>query len=344
MPDKPKVVCVLTARMSSERLPGKALVEYGDPPRPNLAWMVERYQSVPGIDYITVATSDFHDDDDIADWCHRNYVAYYRGSKSDVTRRIREAAQPYAPDYVVRGTCDCPFLEPDALQMAIDVVTLHGADAGRIAAPPHHTAIYGSIEYPYSWRAVVKMDDESTGPGREHFGWHLEEHRSEYYVIYPQATDAFYQTYYRPYRLELDTPQDLELVRRIYEALQADGTPIPLHRVIRLLDARPDLRSLNQHILERTGPQTSFDKHVWEAWAADMQDKTVAWNGDWAWLHDKPEGVKAIWCRKGTCYLGWVQHDRAGQSVLHRPDGTKIEGDADIPCSCGAGKRWRERR
>src|SRR3990167_11293558 len=154
------ILCVITARMTSERLPGKALVEYGDPPRPNLAWMVERYTSSSAIGQTIVACTTDAADDPIENWCLKHYVRFYRGSPTDVMSRLYEAAKPFQPDYVLRGLCDCPFVEPAALDMAINVVVLHGADAGRIAAPPTVTALYGAIEYPYSWRAMEKMQAE----------------------------------------------------------------------------------------------------------------------------------------------------------------------------------------
>ena len=337
-------ICVITARQTSERLPGKALVEYGDPPRPNLAWMVERYTSSSAIGQTIVACTMDSADDPIENWCLKHYVRCYRGSPTDVMGRLYEAAKPYQPDYVLRGLCDCPFVEPAALDMAINVVALHGADAGRIAAPATQTALYGAIEYPYSWRAMEKMQAESVGAEREHPGWHLEHHREQYRMVYPQPPSEFYQTYFRPYRVELDTPQDLRLIQSIYKELQPHGTPIPLRAVVHLLDRRPDLVSINQNIMEKTGPRVSFDAATLRAWAADMQGHVVPWDGSWTWLNGQPQGTKAVWCDARTCYLGYVRRVRSHghhAAALVRPDGSEIVGDANLSCPCGAGRRWR---
>lgn len=342
----PSTLCVITARQTSERLPGKALVKYGDPPRPNLAWMVERYTSSSAIGQVIVACTTDAADDPIMAWCGNHQVLCHRGSTSDVMTRLYEAAKPFQPDYVLRGLCDCPFVEPAALDMAISVVSLHHADAGRIAAPPVQTALYGAVEYPYSWAAIEKMNAESAGAEREHPGMHLEHHRDQYRMVYPQPPPEFYKTYFRPYRVELDTPQDLKLVQRIYGQLQPHGTPIPLHSVVKLLDARPDLVSINQAIMEKTGPRVSYDAATVRAWAADMEQHTVRWDGSWLWLSGKPQKAKAVWCDAHCCYLGWVTRQRSHSHwalVLVRPDGTEIIGDANLLCACGAGRRWHAR-
>ena len=338
------IICIITARMAAERLPGKAMVEYGNPPRPNLAWVVDRYASAGSISKVIVSTTTEPDDDVIAEWCSQEGIDCYRGKTGDVAGCIYEHALNYHPDYILRGTTDCPFVEVSTLDMAIDVVVQHKADAGRIAAPPNRVAIYGAAEYPYSWRAVAMMHKYSRGSEREHFGWYLENYRSRFHMVYPKPPSEFYQTYFRPYRLELDTPEDLELVCAIYAELQDGTKPIPMWQVIHLLDKQPDLASINQTIIEKTGPVSSFNADTWREWGADMKEKVVPWDGEWTWLQGRPHKARALWCRNRTCYLGWLERKKIHgnwQTRLHRPDGTVVVGDADIPCACGAGLKWR---
>ncbi|MBI4347583.1 MAG: hypothetical protein HY553_12060, partial [Elusimicrobia bacterium] len=50
------------------------------------------------------------------------------------------------------------------------------------------------------------------------------------------------------YRLTLDMPEDLEVVRRVYEALYREGHVFPLADAVRLLDAHPEWIKINAHI------------------------------------------------------------------------------------------------
>lgn len=334
------VIACITARMSSERLPGKPLVDICG--RPNLARVVERYEAVESVSAVVIATTTDLSDGAIADWCRDAGKRCYRGSLDDVCQRISEAGRPHGPDYVIRGLTDAPFISPFLLDMAVDVVSLHGADAGRICAGPSVQPVYGAAEFPYSQRAVRQLDLLSSGSQREHFGAYLDAHRDEFDVVYPAPTREYYATYFRPYRLELDTEADLEMVREVYRRLGADARPA-LHEVIALLDSDPDLALSNSHVPERTGPLTTFTPGQRRGWMRAMEGRRVDWGGDWSLLQGNRGGGKAIWCDAGECYLGYVKRVKErgrALNVLVRPGGEVIKGDATLACSCGAGRKW----
>jgi spore coat polysaccharide biosynthesis protein SpsF len=335
------VVACITVRMSSERLPGKVMSDICG--RPALARVVDRYRLVRSVTDIVVATSTDVSDDPIVAWCQASGIACYRGSLDDVCDRIVRACEPYDPDYVLRGLGDCPFIDWRLLDMAVDACRVHDADAMRIFAGPNSWPVYGAAESPYSWHAVLQINELSVGAEREHFGMHLDRYRDQYDVIYPQPPAGFYCTYYAPFRLELDTPEDLYLILEIYERIGQDREP-ELRDVIRLLNENPDLAMINAAVCERTGPLTTFDIAQRRAWADLARTKLVDWGmfNDWIWLDGHEEGVRAVWCDAGTCYLGYAKRTREhGRNVTHlvRPGGTVIR-DAKIICSCGAGRRW----
>lgn len=333
------IVC-LTARMSSERLPGKPMVDVCG--RPNLERVVERYEAAESVSAVVVATTIDQSDDAIADWCRDAGKRCYRGSPDDVCRRISEASQTHDPDYVVRGLTDAPFVSPFLLDMGVDVTSLHGADAGRICAGPNVQPVYGAAEFPYSWRAVRQLDLSSSGSQREHFGTYLDAHRDEFDVIYPAPTREYYGIYFRPYRLELDTKADLELVREVYRRLGPGARPA-LHEVIALLDADPDLALSNSCVPERTGPLTTFTVRQRRGWMESMEGRRVDWGGDWTLLQGNRGAGRAIWCDAGQCYLGHIKRIKErgrALNVLVRPGDEVIKGDATLACSCGAGRKW----
>jgi spore coat polysaccharide biosynthesis protein SpsF (cytidylyltransferase family) len=53
-------------------------------------------------------------------------------------------------------------------------------------------------------------------------------------------------------RLDLDYPEDIELIRRIYEALYK-GKPIPLEEVYQFLDSNPELILINKFRVHTEG-------------------------------------------------------------------------------------------
>jgi len=177
---------------------------------------------------------------------------------------------------------------------------------------------------------------ESSGSCREHFGTYMDENRDQFDMIYPVPSPGYNATYFRPYRLELDTEQDLELSRRIYRELGMEREPA-LWEVIALLDRWPDLAAINQNVIERTGPLTTYTTGQRQRWTEQMEGRIVDWSGDWTWMEGRTDGEQAIWCDAGTCYIG---HSQGPRLVL--PSGTRIEGNATLACGCGAGRTWHE--
>ena len=77
-----KVVAIISARMTSSRLPGKSLMKIcGDPV---LQHMLTRVKRAKLIDKIIVATTVNKTDDCINDLCKKMGVSCFRGPEQDV--------------------------------------------------------------------------------------------------------------------------------------------------------------------------------------------------------------------------------------------------------------------
>ena len=113
------VLCILQARVSSTRLPGKVLKPIlGEP---MLARQIERIARAERVDALTVATSDEPSDDGVAGLCERLGVDCYRGSLDDVLDRFYQAAQRSGPSHVMRLTGDCPLTDPAILDALVEL-------------------------------------------------------------------------------------------------------------------------------------------------------------------------------------------------------------------------------
>ena len=67
-----KIVATFTARMTSNRLPGKVMLPVLD--RPILHYLVERLKNVPSIDDIVLATTVNKTDDTLIDFAINDHV------------------------------------------------------------------------------------------------------------------------------------------------------------------------------------------------------------------------------------------------------------------------------
>lgn len=102
------ILCIIQARMTSHRLPGKVLMPIRGG-KPMLQYLIDEVALVPTISKLIVATSIEPSDDPIEALCRRIKINCYRGPLNDVLKRFTGAAMQYQADHVVRLTGDCPF-------------------------------------------------------------------------------------------------------------------------------------------------------------------------------------------------------------------------------------------
>lgn len=112
------VVAIIQARMTSTRLPGKVLAELNG--RPMLDFMLDRVKRSERIDAIWVATTTNETDAPVVERCDALGVPVFRGDEADVLGRYAGAAADAKADVVVRLTADCPLMDPQLIDAAID--------------------------------------------------------------------------------------------------------------------------------------------------------------------------------------------------------------------------------
>ena len=103
---------------------------------PMLFRQIERLNRSCEIDQIVVATSADASDDALVQACAQRGVACYRGSLDDVLQRFAEAAEPYAPEIVVRLTGDCPLADPAVIDEVIRFLRAGDYDYASNCVPP----------------------------------------------------------------------------------------------------------------------------------------------------------------------------------------------------------------
>lgn len=321
-----ELATVLTVRYSSERLPGKALAVVDG--QPVLFHLIERLRELPG--KIIVATSSDPSDDAIESAMQDTGISLFRGSLSNVLERVNGAVDAFAPnaDYVFRALGDCPFIEIDNIKRSLDVMDHYGSDAFLWHLAPDTWPVYGAREFPFRRSAWKKIVDNATGTQVEHTDQYFHDNRTRFNVVYHEPPAS---VYFRNYRLEIDWQEDLELVQTIAKEI---GLLRPLRDVIRFLDTRPEIASINASRIEKTGPLSTYDYAMRRKWMRAMEGKpVVAWD-DTLW--QIPEKAAPIFCNSGKDALGY-----AVNGVLYTKNGYMIAGKAYIPCLCGSGRYWK---
>ena len=254
---------VIAVRMSSTRLPGKALVVYCPDGTTNLAQIVSRWRyHSRRSPTIIVATTDGAEDDAIELMCGALDVSCYRGSRDDVVSRMDNAIKKYAPDacFIARAMADNPLVDVLLADWRLD--TLSETVAGGLWYGPDHERItYAGTTDIWSRSAWNMIVSESSGDEREHPGLYYWWHLNRFSVV---QLPLPMREYLAPVRTELDTSADLEMFRQLWQswALTETDMCIPTMWALTMLEKRSDLSAINSHVELKTQTRAVWPRGV----------------------------------------------------------------------------------
>lgn len=123
---KNKVICIIQARMTSTRLPGKSLMKING--TPCIEMVINRVKKCKLIDDLWLACSNHSSDDILANYVKSLEVNIYRGSLKDVLSRYVAISKKQNADYVVRITGDCPLIDHLLIDKIIKQICSNGLD------------------------------------------------------------------------------------------------------------------------------------------------------------------------------------------------------------------------
>ena len=106
---KKKITCIIQARLSSSRLPGKILLNGFD--KPLLLHLIERIKKSKKINKIIIATTNQKIDDPIVNLCKKENINFFRGDLENVLKRYYFCAKKFKAEHILRITSDCPLMD-----------------------------------------------------------------------------------------------------------------------------------------------------------------------------------------------------------------------------------------
>jgi spore coat polysaccharide biosynthesis protein SpsF len=236
-----KTIAIIQARMGSSRLPGKILMPLGD--HNNLYYVTSRCMSIAGVDEVIVATSTLQQDDAVEQWCHGQGIACYRGSEEDVLSRYIGASEDYQPNYVIRVTADCPFVDVEMAEQMLQLAQAQQVDIVDLGSVLPRGLAVEVVTY----SALQLIDSHGREPRhREHVTYYA----YEYKHLFARATyQPPHNRLYPELRITLDTEDDYALISHIAEHF--NDPHISSQEVIAYLLKNPHIAALNAHVEQK---------------------------------------------------------------------------------------------
>ena len=198
---------IIQCRISSTRLPGKALKKIGG--KTVFEWTMDSMKKVEAGNYIVVTDEDSFSKLQPLAFLHGWKIV--KGPLEDVLERFCIAIRKFSCKTVLRATADNPFLFYEAAQALVDEYfrqdQIQKCDYMTWTGLPH-----GSGVEIFNAESLLKAAEETDDPyDREHVGPALYNHKTRYTSLFYKAPARFY---FPDFRTTIDTPSDFSDLRR----------------------------------------------------------------------------------------------------------------------------------
>ncbi|MBB4823661.1 spore coat polysaccharide biosynthesis protein SpsF [Sporosarcina luteola] len=236
-----KTIVIIQARMGSSRLPGKILKPLGEVDV--LTYVTSRCKEIQGVCEVIVATSLLQQDDAVEQWCVDNGITCFRGSEEDVLDRYVQCAKQYEPDYVMRVTSDCPFVDYEMANAILALMERERVDIVDVVGGLPRGLTVELISY----EALLFIDKNGQeNRHREHVTYYAYEYREQFKRV---SYDVPSNRLHPEFRITLDTEEDYALCKAV--ASHFNNPLVSSADVIQFLIGHPDVAKLNAHIEQK---------------------------------------------------------------------------------------------
>lgn len=221
-----RTLVVLQARMGSRRLPGKAMERLAG--RPIITHCFDRLRAAD-VGPLILATTTDRQDDVLVRVAEAADVKVVRGPRDDVLARFSDVLTAYPARVVVRATADNPAVDMEAIRRVQRWLDVAGADYVVEEGLPYGSAVE-AVRTDVLIQAHLWAREASD---REHVTTWITRHTDRFRVQRIPAPRLLR----RPdLRFTVDTPADLEYMRRVLSATRPRRGPVSLRDIIEAAD------------------------------------------------------------------------------------------------------------
>lgn len=265
--EKSPVIAIIQARMGSSRLPGKVLLDLEG--KPMLIRVVERTRLSESIDGVVVATTSEPADDPIANLCRQCGIDFFRGDMYDVLDRYYQTARQFGAQTIVRITADCPLIDPQVVDRTVDAFFGKTTSNDYLLSVEKHQIVSFNFQTgtpfdfaanrlppPFGRTYPIGLDTEVCTFAALKTAWteaqekHQREHVMPFFYDNLERFRVLLVNHEKDFgslRWTVDTPEDLEAVRRIFAAFPGQDDFSWLE-VLNLFEQHPELGMINAQI------------------------------------------------------------------------------------------------
>ena len=247
-----EVHAIVEARMSSTRLPGKVLYKIYD--KSVLELIVDRIKKSKKINKIIIATTTKEKDDRIVRFCLKNNINFFRGSESNVTKRVYDCAKKFNSKIIVQLTGDNPFIDHRIIDKALKIFKDNNYDFVTNNCFGNYTEkTANGMTVSIFKRKHLKQNLKycTSKPLKEHSSLYFYREGKRKYNIKNFNLNINLSNGKKP-RLTLDYREDFEFIKKIYYPLiNKYGIHFSYKDIINFLNNHKKLLNINSFIKQK---------------------------------------------------------------------------------------------
>jgi len=236
MKTKNKIGCFIICRASSSRLPGKILKTIAG--KPMIQHIIERAKLMFPSGIVVLCTSVEKNDNVLEDIAKANKIKTHRGSLKDILARLMGAAEKFGVNYFAIYSGDNIFCDPELVNLGMSQMIKNKLDFLTIP----DSLVCGGAAYCVSTRALKRVCQDKTTDNTEYYPKFFTS-RKDFKIGVLAVDDPIFHN--SNIRLTTDYPEDLEFVRTVFNELGTDKNNIPLKKILKLINKKPEIAKIN---------------------------------------------------------------------------------------------------
>lgn len=234
-----RIIGVIQARMNSERLAGKVMLEILGKP---MIWHIyNRLKNSKLLADVVISTGESTNNSSICEYAQNHNIPYFSGSEVDLIDRLYQTATKFNASAIVRITADCPLADPKIIDNLVSEFIEKHDQYDIVTNCKIRTFPHGLDAEVYSINVLKKLWQEIKEPQlREWFPFYIEKNITEFRILnIVNSTDQ------SNLRWTVDYPEDFEFIEQIYQNLYSENVIFGMDDVLNLLKTKPHLVQIN---------------------------------------------------------------------------------------------------
>ena len=225
---------IVQARTESSRLPNKVMKYLED--KIVLQHVYDRLKESKYAQKVIITTTTNVSDTIIVDYCVNNNIEVFRGSELDVLNRYYETAKYYNSDIIIRVTSDCPLVDIKFIDMMIDYYLKSDL---KYLGPKY----FGNHKFPdgfngeiFNFNVLEEANNNANVNQKEHVTTYIIEKYKKEEFTYPILYKKYKNIDFTDLHLSLDTPEDYNLLKKIFKNVYLKNNNFQLEDVLKFLN------------------------------------------------------------------------------------------------------------